>query len=890
MNIKMNSAEKLYNLQELLQIQNISKVGESKTIEYLKKNETEICSIAYDQLLQNGNLQKAIAEQAKENNRSPLNVPAGVQYARVSRVSHQTGYHVSVEPPPSSPPEKRVYYPCKDERAGIETLIRMLRVSPEYLSRILLAGEEPLSSLPNEESLPNVVLSMFGNCTTPNDELLFMQLIQTMINIEYAEHLNRWGDNASPSSYSNKENLSNKLLNAHVERSYKAPYHSLFMDFIEGLVSGRAFLFENKQDHSSIIDQISLSHSARSIPTPTSSSSSSSSLSTSISSLSLSSTFIASPSIMSPRESLNNEWVDTGAREFISRVLDQVDKIPYTLRWLSKHTVQLGRSSHTDGDKEAIFNTIFYNLLVPILVRPDQFLGIEIPMKSMNQYFAIANRIRDFMTKPETIPQSLKELLIPKIKNFYQQVTLVPDLEEYFKAPSSRNQECQYKIPMFMSDLCKLFSVIESSNKVIRNTAIDQSSSEIINLFDKSNFHSKIDYSYDLMEIHLGGQDKPVEKPTITPEQYLLKYCKNQLTQCLLMLPQLCGCTNSNETICNILKTQQNRNRDSKFPEIIKETIKSLNQLPIEYQQLDFGLLMSEMELDVQAEKLKHNKEKTAITKNINALNAQLESALSQESILIESLVYQKRKAYDKITNVLKSYADQNIKRVLCHCDPIKRFQFPQKAGEVDCEVCETLPKILRNTMERLIIALNSSWETKNRQALQKVIISMEKSILSEIYNHIFTTSQRDVFFFSDLNRLQNILGHEAFKIKESVYGTVLPFESAQRELQRINLFITPKDKIQIIKNTWSLVTNTMKALDQEIAPDEYYSIMSFVIFKANVPHLLTNIQYIKLYSNNKIVDENDEHEFTIFLGAVSYVDEVVEKANKTIPTYFTAA
>ncbi|EGG16569.1 hypothetical protein DFA_09116 [Cavenderia fasciculata] len=857
------SGERIFTLQKMLKIEKVSNAIEYKSIDNMNKMVRDKSEALFEQLHQIRDLENSIALLLADRV-GTLSVGTITSGRVVTDYFDQTGSRTT--------DQSIVFYPLMADREKIERLIRLLRQHPDVLASTLLVRPQYMSSsLAKEASLSHSIISIYGNCITANDEYLFLQLIKTIIDREFdvfiqdPKNIDPSTRLPSTSSFSQMEHYAYVLLNAHLSITYTTPYITILLDIIESIVSNKYFSFGD--------DPPGGSREASQPP----------------------------PSRQS--EQYKQEILDSEAFEFICRVVDQVDKIPYALRWLSKHIIDLGRyliplegssgniptslDKLTESDKLTIFYTIFGNLLIPILIKPDQFIGIDTRSNVKNNLSRLAKRITLFMTDPQSIPDRLSKILLTKIDQFNQHILNVEDLNDYFKVPKNFNQN-DYKIPISMLDLLKILEAIESKKDTFKDqNDISPETLECIKLAQEIKPIINFNHGFRFIHLTIVGHDelKP-EKKNLSMEENLIKLVKNQLKQSLLMLSQLCGCSISNNII-TILNTQQNRNMDSKFPLILQETIQSLNRLPTNYQQDDFKLLLDEIFKDMDNEQKKIEWEKARILNRLCDLDDQLElNVKSQTKILIDSLVFFKLKCISQeetfITNqemLVKAVKIITEKKELCHCNIIKRFLNPPKVGEIiiDCKVCQSLSNLLSNVLRRPKEELKASWPG-SMKGLKKALFSLEKSIISQLYNEIFMFSENDATFSSKLNSLRYELTPKSFCIDETIYGNLLPFETAQQQLRKLSLFRSPHDKIQIIMDTWSIVTNMMKSLGQEFAPECYNDIMAFVIYKANVQQLLSNIQFIQLYASPESLEDHESQWLFTFIGSVSHLDNIVEE------------
>ncbi|OMO84876.1 Vacuolar sorting protein 9 [Corchorus olitorius] len=114
----------------------------------------------------------------------------------------------------------------------------------------------------------------------------------------------------------------------------------------------------------------------------------------------------------------------------------------------------------------------------------------------------------------------------------------------------------------------------------------------------------------------------------------------------------------------------------------------------------------------------------------------------------------------------------------------------------------------------------------------------------------------------------------------------------AQKELQKINMYKAPRDKLVCILNCCKVINNLL--LNASIASnenppgaDEFLPVLIYVTIKANPPQLHSNLLYIQRYRGQSRLVGEAAYFFTNMLSAESFISEIDAKALSLEETEF---
>ena len=138
-------------------------------------------------------------------------------------------------------------------------------------------------------------------------------------------------------------------------------------------------------------------------------------------------------------------------------------------------------------------------------------------------------------------------------------------------------------------------------------------------------------------------------------------------------------------------------------------------------------------------------------------------------------------------------------------------------------------------------------------------------------------------------------MDHEAIQINPK-YRSQAPWTLAQKELQKINVYKSPGDKLDCIMRTcriimskdtllWvlpflqdshfpfspSLLKDLISFNGKEVGADDFFPVLVFVILQANPRCLLSTVQYIKYFYESKATGEAS-YWWSQFIVAVEFI------------------
>ncbi|KAJ4732436.1 Vacuolar protein sorting-associated protein 9A [Rhynchospora pubera] len=174
----------------------------------------------------------------------------------------------------------------------------------------------------------------------------------------------------------------------------------------------------------------------------------------------------------------------------------------------------------------------------------------------------------------------------------------------------------------------------------------------------------------------------------------------------------------------------------------------------------------------------------------------------------------------------------------------------------------------------------HSLWAGSSDEELESAGEGLEKYVMTKLHNRVFATvpedARSDDELFEKMGLLQHFIRPENLDIRPE-FQNESSWLLAQKELQKINLYKAPRDKLVCILNCCKVINNLLVnaslASDQN-APgaDEFLPVLIYVTIKANPPQLHSNLQYIQRFRRRTRLVSESAYYFTNILSAESFV------------------
>ncbi|XP_047179224.1 vacuolar protein sorting-associated protein 9A-like [Vigna umbellata] len=178
-------------------------------------------------------------------------------------------------------------------------------------------------------------------------------------------------------------------------------------------------------------------------------------------------------------------------------------------------------------------------------------------------------------------------------------------------------------------------------------------------------------------------------------------------------------------------------------------------------------------------------------------------------------------------------------------------------------------------------------WAGCSEEELESAGEGLEKYVMTKLFARVFASVPDDVKLDDQLSEkmalIQQFVRPENLDIKP-------PFQNesswllAQKELQKINMYKAPRDKLVCILNCCRVISNlllnaSLASKENPPGADEFLPVLIYVTIKANPPQLHSNLLYIQRFRHQSRLVAEAAYYFTNMLSAESFISNIDAKA-----------
>ncbi|XP_013420311.1 GTPase-activating protein and VPS9 domain-containing protein 1 [Lingula anatina] len=203
----------------------------------------------------------------------------------------------------------------------------------------------------------------------------------------------------------------------------------------------------------------------------------------------------------------------------------------------------------------------------------------------------------------------------------------------------------------------------------------------------------------------------------------------------------------------------------------------------------------------------------------------------------------------------------------------LKEFQ-KLKASDEKTDYVQDFLNTLYRDMEQ-----DPVWQAASESQLEDAELAIERTVMSHIYTLAMYPNgdmdiSRDQILHQHMSRLSKVItpNHKSLRIPKS-YRHECPWPSAQAELQMINVYKTPKDKLRCVLRCSSTIMNLLSMANERSVPaaDDFMPVLIFVIIKANPPSMLSTVQYVNSFYERRLTGE-EQYWWMQFSSAIEFI------------------
>ncbi|XP_058721954.1 vacuolar protein sorting-associated protein 9A-like [Vicia villosa] len=185
-------------------------------------------------------------------------------------------------------------------------------------------------------------------------------------------------------------------------------------------------------------------------------------------------------------------------------------------------------------------------------------------------------------------------------------------------------------------------------------------------------------------------------------------------------------------------------------------------------------------------------------------------------------------------------------------------------------------------------------WATATEQDIDCSMEGLEKYIMTKLFSRTFCTSLEEAKINHEISEKINLL-QTFLKPQHLDIQPVLHNESswllAEKELQKMNAFKAPQEKLSSIMNCCRVINNLLlnDAMSDHVpaGADDFLPVLIYVTIKANPPMLHSNLKFIKLYRRQTKLISEAEYYFTNLVSAKTFIIDLNAKSLSIDETKF---
>ncbi|KAF7816913.1 vacuolar protein sorting-associated protein 9A-like [Senna tora] len=186
-------------------------------------------------------------------------------------------------------------------------------------------------------------------------------------------------------------------------------------------------------------------------------------------------------------------------------------------------------------------------------------------------------------------------------------------------------------------------------------------------------------------------------------------------------------------------------------------------------------------------------------------------------------------------------------------------------------------------------------WAGCSEEELESAGEGLEKYVMTKLFTRLFASLPNDVKVDNQLSEkmalLQQFIQPEHLDINPTFQNEAV-WLLAQQELQKINMYKAPRDKLVCILSCCKIISNGLiddSVTSKENPPgaDEFLPVLIYVIIKANPPQLHLNLLYIQRFRRQSRLVAEAAYFFTNMLSSESFISNIDAKALSMDETEF---
>ncbi|XP_059631061.1 vacuolar protein sorting-associated protein 9A-like isoform X2 [Cornus florida] len=185
-------------------------------------------------------------------------------------------------------------------------------------------------------------------------------------------------------------------------------------------------------------------------------------------------------------------------------------------------------------------------------------------------------------------------------------------------------------------------------------------------------------------------------------------------------------------------------------------------------------------------------------------------------------------------------------------------------------------------------------WDGATEEEIDCAIEGLEKYVMTKLFSRTFASFPEDAKIDLEISEkirlLQNFLKPEHLDIPVVLHNEA-SWLLAEKELQKINAFKNPREKLLCVLNCCRVINNLLlnasMSENRVSGADDFLPILVYVTIKANPPQLHSNLMFIQLYRRQAKLVSEEAYYFTSLVSAKTFILDLDAKSISMNETEF---
>ncbi|XP_017700709.1 vacuolar protein sorting-associated protein 9A-like isoform X2 [Phoenix dactylifera] len=174
-------------------------------------------------------------------------------------------------------------------------------------------------------------------------------------------------------------------------------------------------------------------------------------------------------------------------------------------------------------------------------------------------------------------------------------------------------------------------------------------------------------------------------------------------------------------------------------------------------------------------------------------------------------------------------------------------------------------------------------WAHASHEEIDSAVEGLEKYVMTKLFNRTFASSPEDVkadlYISEKIRLLQHFVRPDHLDVPR-VLRNEASWLFAAKELQKINSFKVPREKLLCIMNCCRIINNLLLNISMSTnyvpaGADDFLPVLIYVTIKANPPQLHSNLKFIQLFRRQSKLVSEVEYYLTNLISAETFITNI---------------